>query len=193
MYTSGWRETKKKTYKKGNIHTLDCLHKMNCFHCEKQPKFYCAGCFKAQYCSKTCALINWEQHHKNECLYIGVKIRRYDNDDVYNHFMKFTDQDEYLDNQIDAIFRYPIWIRKAVPISDIDWAPKDVDSKESQKLINYYKTLETKQPEVILVPESSTKPYRIVDGYHRIAVAVFQKKKSIVAFLPLDSDKRLKE
>ena len=156
---------------------------LHCVYCQAaNPKKACGNFCGAVYCNTKCARVHW-QIHQLECIFGRV----YDSNDVVAHLTQYSDDNEYLDNYIDDIYRFDKWTRKEIPIKDLNWDPLNVSKKSSKSTIEYYKTLSTKQPPIIVIPDvygTTGKKYRILDGYHRVAVMVSRGRKTITAFVP---------
>lgn len=106
----------------------------------------------------------------------------YSSDDVMN-FLDSITTDDYLDNQYYDIGMFDNWRLKKIRLSDLDFTRDNVSSPDSQELLNKYKDLTTEAPPIIVVPRDEGL-LRIVDGYHRVAIADLKGQDSIMAYVP---------
>lgn len=107
------------------------------------------------------------------------------NDDVIEFFDSITDHSESLDNQHYDIDQWVNWKLGTLPISMLDFSMKNVSEPASRDLMKSYARMETAAPPIIVVPsEAETGKFRIVDGYHRVGVAVKNGAKEVEAYYP---------
>jgi len=87
-----------------------------------------------------------------------------------------------------VIMEWPTpWHKIRVKISDLNWRPGSVEGTDSQKLIRKYLKQPGTPPPIIIQPQEYPPPaYEIIDGFHRVAVAVKRGETEIEAYAPLE-------
>ena len=121
---------------------------------------------------------------KNKASILASKT--YTCDEVID-FLSSIAPDDDLDNQYYDIGAHPTWELKKVRISDLDFEQSNCSTPESKELVKKYKKLKTKAPPIIVVPQEEGL-LRIVDGYHRTAVADLKGQDSILAYVPVQEE-----
>lgn len=113
--------------------------------------------------------------------------KTYTSDEVASHLDSIAEPGEYLENQHADISQHDRWILKEIAISDLDFSQDRVASDDSQEIIDRYKGLKSEAPPIIVVPQEEGL-LRIVDGFHRVAIADMKGHARIMAYMPAASD-----
>ena len=114
----------------------------------------------------------------------------YTSEEVTQH-LENTAPERELDNQIYDIETYDKWDLKKLHINILDFDLRNVSSHDSKAILKIYKELKTEAPPIIVIPsETYNGRYRIVDGYHRVAIAKKIGDTEILSYLPFNSTTR---